>query len=96
MTNTQTTHFNPGTTKLFALFVKGEFYRIVPEDDHGLCEFMHRIGFERVANQAGSMVVWMDQESPVKTAIALGSPKPFTVNEFLSYADKKGAYDNLT
>lgn len=86
MTNTQTTHYNPGTTELFVLFVKGEFYRVVAEDDYQLREFMHCLGFERIIGE-----VYTDKAIAANVAVALGSPTPFTVDKFLSYADKEVA-----
>ena len=87
MTNTQTTHYNPGTTELFALFVKGEFHRVVAENDHDLCEFMHCLGFKRVTGVG----VFADRKLAERMAVALDSPTPFTTDKFLSYADKEVA-----
>ena len=86
MTNTQTTHYNPGTTDLFVLFIKGNFHRVVAEDDYQLREFMHCLGFERIL---GSL--YMDRAVAANVAVALGSSTPFTADKFLSYTDKEVA-----
>ena len=86
MTNTQTTHFNPGTTDLFVLFTKDDFHRVVREADHSMSEFMHCLGFKYVSGP-----LYTDRAAAVNAAIALGSPTPFTADEFLSYVDKEVA-----